>query len=637
MNDMTDGIATIERMLLGEQQTNRILLMTFPYGDGPDALMLANELVAVEGLSQDFMFTVQVLSDDATLQLKDVEGKNVTVQLVRPDGTTRYFNGIVFEFRMVGTDGSLAAYDMVLLPWLAYLRLSHDNRIFHGKSVLDQTRALLDPNVTQDHNWVAHISGEDPAMTEAVMFDDTHYNYLHDRWESRGWYYWYEHTARGHILHLSDNSPLAPPIDGDTPEVPWQAEAGSIEEDAIAGWTPVRRIVASSVRMRSFDYKNPRPQETEIQTRMVQGTVKRLERYEYTGARGFKGFDEGSRLARLRMEEIEAQAKHFEAQGNSRFLQAGRWFRMTDHFDSHAESNEDAPGEYLVLQCRHVAHNNYVQGAGRPAVYQNRATVIRKTVPWRPGRGYNSTRVKVPGPQTATVVGPPGAEIHTDRYGRIKVQFHWDREGHYDDGSSAWLRVAQAWTGKGYGFVGIPRVGQEVLVHFLDGNPDRPLVTGCLYNEDNLPGWNLPAEAHRTGIQTRSTPGGGGLCEMVIHDKAGHELINVFSQKDMAVTTLNNHSTVVQGPQQTVAVTKGTQATTVHKAISVESETEHIQMLAQTAIELLAKSQHLLFQANTTITLQVGKASIQLSADGSIAIHGVNVSITGTGQVSINQ
>jgi type VI secretion system secreted protein VgrG len=193
------------------------------------------------------------------------------------------------------------------------------------------------------------------------------------------------------------------------------------------------------------------------------------------------------------------------------------------------------------------------------------------------------------------------------------VQFHWDREGQYDEKSSAWIRVGSAWTGKGYGFIGIPRVGQEVVVQFLDGNPDRPLITSCLFNEDNLPAWGFPEAAHQTGIQTRSTPGGNGHCEMVIHDRAGHELVNIRSQKDMVTTVLHDHSTtvennkttVVNGPQQTIAVTTGTQATTVKKAIQVTSETEGIEHTAHTAYKVTAATQHIMLEAATDIILKV--------------------------------
>jgi type VI secretion system secreted protein VgrG len=630
MTNLSEATKALQA-LLDERQNDRLLVLDFPFKDGPPALLLAQRLDAYEGLSRDFMFTVEVLSDDARIALKDVQGKNVTVQLVRADGQMRYFNGYVFEFRLVKTDGGLAYYNMVLLPWLAYLRLRRDNYLFHGMSLAQQTEEVFGAYEVND--WRIDLAGADEPMTCACQFDETDYNYLHRRWEALGWHYRYEHRADGHTLVLSDDSTAAPAVDSLRGEISWQAEVGT-EEDGVCDWTPVRRIVPARVSMASFDFKNPQPVQVEVPTINEQGQVLNQEVYEYAGSYGFKDRTHGDSLAKQRMEEIEASGKHFEALGNARYIQPGRHFKLTGHFDSHAAGREMDPGEYLVLECRHEAQNNYLYGVA--GYYSNKFSCIRKTIPWRPGREFNSVDPKVYGPQTAIVVGPKGEEIYTDKYGRVKVQFHWDRQGQYNEKSSAWIRVSSAWTGKGYGFIGIPRVGQEVIVSFLDGNPDRPLVTGCLYNEENLPAWGFPEAAHQTGIQTRSSPGGGGHCEMVIHDRAGQELINIFSQKDMVRTVLNNDSTVVQGPQQTIAVTSGTQATTVKKAIQVASETEGIQHVAHTAFEVAAQTQHILLEAATDIILKVGQSTLHMSQDGSILLEGVHITVKGSGKVDVN-
>jgi type VI secretion system secreted protein VgrG len=193
--------------LMNGRQTNRLLRLSFPNEDGPDALMVANKLDATEGISRDFHFTVQVISDNALIALKDVQGKMVTIELVREDGSLRYFNGYVFEFRMVKTDGAQAYYDMVLSPWTAYLRLRRDNYLFHGKSVLDQTEEIFSDYMVRDAQF--RIAGEDLRMTDACQYDESDYNYLHRRWEDLGWHYWYEHRADGHILILCNDSTRA--------------------------------------------------------------------------------------------------------------------------------------------------------------------------------------------------------------------------------------------------------------------------------------------------------------------------------------------------------------------------------------------------------------------------------------------
>ena len=652
MTNLSDGIQTIEQLLGGDPQHNRLLVLDFPHKDGPSAMLLANRLDAYEGLSRDFRFTVEVLSDNAHIALKEVQGKNVTVALTRADGGQRHFNGYVFEFRFVRTDGNLAVYDMVLMPWLAYLRLRHDNYLFHGQTLQQQTADIFS-DYAPLADWRAELTGSDEPMTDACQFDETDYNYLHRRWEALGWHYRYEHRADGHTLVLGDDTAASPAIDGSDDAIPWQADAGSMEEDGIAHWTPVRRIVPASVSASTFDFKQPHPMQAEVPTINQQGDVLKTEVYEYAGAYGFKNSNTGDQLVRLRMEEIEASGKHFEAAGNSRYVMPGRIFKLGGHFDFAAADVDAANTEFLVLECRHEAQNNYPTGKGATAYYANRLSCIRKTIPWRAGRGFNSVEPKIYGPQTAIVVGPKGEEIYTDKYGRVKVQFHWDRVGEYDDRSSAWIRVASNWTGKGYGFIAIPRVGQEVVVSFLDGNPDRPLVTGCVYNEENLPAWGFPAAAHQTGIQSRSSPGGAGHCEMVIHDRAGQELINIFSQKDMVRTVLNNDSTEVRGPRRTVAVTTGMQSTTVQQEVTLESKTsfiaetakQHIALtstdahIAQTAkmhIALQSQTDAVMVKAATGIRLEVGSASLEMRADGTVLINGTVVQIVGSTSVDLN-
>jgi len=642
----SDPALTLAAALNDSHQQNRFMRLAFPRNDGPAAKMMPTHLSAFEALSLDFRYEVEVVSNDAHLALKDVQGKMVTVAVLREDGSWRYFNGYVFEFRLARADGGLAHYVMVLRPWLAYLQLRHDNYAFNDLSVFDQTHSIF-ADYAAVADWRIEYSGDDEPMTYACQFAESDYNYVHRRWESLGWHYRWEHRADGHTLVLSDDSNRSDPIDGASPDIPWQMEAGSLQDDGIGRWEPVRRIMPARVAIASFDYKNPRPQLADLPTVSQQGDVLDQEVYEYAGY-GFKDSQDGEQRVRLRMEEIESRGKHFEAAGNDRCVAPGRWFRLAGHFD---HPDQDGESEFLVVSVVHEITNNYLPGV--PAGYENTLTCIRRKIPWRPGSGFNSKEPKIYGPQTAIVTGPKGEEIHTDKYGRVKVQFHWDRTGGYDGGASPWLRVASAWTGNGYGFVGIPRVGQEVVVHFLDGNPDRPLVTGCLYNRDNLPAWGFPDAAHQTGIQTRSTPGGGGMSEMVIHDKAGQELINIVSQKDMNTTVLNNHATVVKGPQQMIAVTTGTQTTVVHKAITMKSETEniafdahtamelsaqteHIALQAKTAIEMNAQSQHMHLKAATDLVLEVGKSKLHMNQDGSILLEGVTITIKGSGKVDVN-
>ena len=300
----------------------------------------------------------------------------------------------------------------------------------------------------------------------------------------------------------------------------------------------MRRLVPASVSLSSFDFKKPKPASAHTPTNNLQGDVLKQEVYEYTGGYGFKSNADGDAQALLRMQEIEAGGKHFEAAGNDRSVQPGRWFHLAGHFDD--SLGEDGKStEFFITEVRHSVSNNYALGGGsgggqQTAHYSNRLTCIRKTIAWHPGRGHNSVEPKIYGLQTALVVGPPGEEIHTDEYGRVRVQFHWDRIGGFDHKSSAWIRVATAWSGPNFGATSIPRIGSEVIVQFLDGNPDRPIITAMVPNAATMPPWDLPANKTQSGILSRSSPGGAYSQANAIRfeDKTGQEQLWLHAEKD---------------------------------------------------------------------------------------------------------
>ncbi|HEX4509361.1 MAG TPA: type VI secretion system tip protein TssI/VgrG, partial [Burkholderiaceae bacterium] len=250
---------------------------------------------------------------------------------------------------------------------------------------------------------------------------------------------------------------------------------------------------------------------------------------------------QGDALVRQRIEEIEARGKHFEASGNDRFVSPRRWFQLTGHFDPRLFSGDESDRVFLVLEVRHQARNNYLQNADAPAYYENTLTCIRKKIPWRPGLGFNSTPHRIDGPQTATVVTPDGEEIYTDEYGRVHVQFHWDRVGRYDLGSSAAVRVATPVAGRDFGLLGVPRKGQEVVVFWLGGDPDRPIITNVVANADNMPPRfshqpGLPANRFLSGWRSREI-GGMALQQLRFDDSTGKT--NTQLGSDHANTQIN--------------------------------------------------------------------------------------------------
>ena len=392
---MSSLLQSIAALIQGRQH-NRILRLSFPHGDGPQAQLLVNKLDAVESLSRDFEFKIELLSDDPALALKDLQGKLFCVELVRADGTLRHFSGFCFEFRSVRSDGGITFYQAKLGPWLQYLHLRKDNYIFHGKTLHEQISSIFEDYGTLP-DWDFRVSGDDVAMTDAFQYEESDHNYLHRRLESKGWLYWYEHTAQGHKLIVTDDSTQAAPIDGG-PEIGFQRHGGATEEDGIAQFSPVRQIVAGSVSLSGFNFKSPVPINAGVPTLNKQGDVLDIESYEYTGAYGVKNTQDADKLSRLRMEEIEASGKHFEAAGNNRFVIPGRWFRLTNHFsfNSFGSHDEASKSEFLILSVHHKASNNYLQDATEKAEYDNTLTCIRKIIPWRPGRNFKARAVSLP-------------------------------------------------------------------------------------------------------------------------------------------------------------------------------------------------------------------------------------------------
>ena len=523
--DLSEAVADIAALsAFGKaSQLNRLLRVDFPFDDGPDkGTLLVNTMHAREELSRDFCIDLELLSDNAFIELNAMMAKMVTVSLVRADGSLRYFNGYVNHFALLKTDGGFAFYRMVLGPWLAFSRLREDCVSFQRKSVVELTEATFSHYQERDYRF--DLLDADPTLSCANQYNETDYNHLHRRWEALGLHYVYDHRADGHTLRLADNTALAPWIDmgkqDGTGEMAFRSESGAAEGDGIHTWQPARKIGSGALTLTSFDYKKPRPQREQGHSANSQDRVTSYERFRNTGSCGFRDRTGGEALAARGMEELDAMTQYFRAAGNDRNAQAGRSFRLAGHFSSEPPRMALATRDYVILAIDHHASNNYQAGTGALSTYANEMTCIRQSVRWRPGRGYNSERSIDPGVQTALVVGPAGQQIHTDSLGRVKVQFHWDRAGRNDEASSQWVRVAMPLAGGQFGQIGIPRAGQEVTVQFLDGNVDHPIITGVVYNGENMPPWQLPGQAALSGWRSRELGGGRGN-HLVLDDTAG--------------------------------------------------------------------------------------------------------------------
>jgi type VI secretion system secreted protein VgrG len=522
-------------------QANRILKIVFPHKDGPKSAVYIENFDATERVNHGFRYTLKVISDDGHIELKEFMGKMVTVELEQANSTTpRYYNGYVTNARHAGSDGGLSFYELIVQPWTTLMEHRRDQYIFHNQTAVKSLQDIFaDYTQFADHKII--VKNEGPLETFRVQYNETDFNYFNRRCEEKGWTYWFEHRADGHTLYVSDDSTTQAPAIEPVAKVRFQGGKTVTEKvDFIDQWHGQRDLQPSKVSLQSYDFKKPAfPLYSEESTSRTQGSVLQTEVYEYTGALAFTNPAQGSDLAALRLEEFEAKAKSFHGSGNFRGLLPGRYFELVEHFEHDQEANE-IDRQFLILSTEHSASNNYLQ-KGQDAVYRNSFVAMRRAVPYRPSRNLNSTPVASPGIQTATVVGPPGEEIHCDEFGRVKVQFHWDRFGKMDNDSSCWVRVSSPWAGTNYGGIQLPRIGQEVIVDFLNGNMDQPIIVGRTYNQAQMPPWELPAKKNQSGFYSKSIGGGYDNANVMrFDDTAGNEELWLHAEKDQLTEVEND-------------------------------------------------------------------------------------------------
>ncbi len=559
---MADLTTLPQSLFFGQEQ--RLLTLSFPHGDAPvvtdarrrqrTAQLAVERLVMHEGLGIDFHCELTLLSSESGITLADMLGKLLVVSLVRPDGGVRYFAGYCVEFSLVGSDDALAEYRASLRPWSHFLKTRVNNRLYLGQTLQQQISTVLAdyPGLAPDWEWRVH--GDDATRTmnaQGAGLGESDWNYLVRHFETAGYVYWWEHGEQGMRLVIGDDSTVqCAQIDGSSAAIRFQAEGGSLEEDAIAQWSGVQTFVPASYAATAFDFKSPRAANANLPTLQPVDGAPHVEHHEYVGHYGFaKEARSGDALTRLRIEEIEAGAARFEAVGNHHGVMPGRWFELTDHFSTASGRAQDH--EFLILEAHHEASNNYRQTGSRNAEYRNRFVAIRRSVPWRPGRGHNSVPLRVNAPQTVTVNGANGeGGVDVDEYGRVCVTFHWDRAMQ----RSARIRVASGWAGGEKGMVSHPRAGSEVLVMFLDGHPDRPIVVAAAFNANRMPPWALPDQQVLTGLRSRELAGesgnsAGGRSNHVLLDDTPQQLqLKLRSDTDASELTLG-HSVRIDDTQ----------------------------------------------------------------------------------------
>lgn len=510
----------------------RVMEIDTPLGED---VLLFYRMTAREELGRLSEFQVDLLSQRGDIQLDEILAKNVTVKLELPQNKVRYFNGYVTRFSQVGVHGRYHLYHATVRPWLWFLTRTSDCRIFQNMTVPDIIQQVFD-----DHPQLADVkkelTGTYRTYEYCVQYRETDYNFVSRLMEQEGIYYYFKHTNGRHTLVLADSYAAHASFE-DYAELPFipHERATRIEQESITQWNFTREIQPGRYMIDDYDFEKPSV-ELQVKTKVDrQHDLADYEVYDYPGE--YVTAAEGNDYVRTRIEELHSQFELASGNTNARGLCNGYLFKLTNH--ARADQNR----EYLVISTvHHLEYNEYEAISSSGSNFWCDFTVLNSRQPFRSQR--ITPKPIVQGPQTAVVVGPSGDEIYTDKYGRVKVQFHWDRRGEKNENSSCWMRVSHPWAGKNWGMIAIPRIGQEVIVDFLEGDPDQPIITGRVYNAEQMPPYALPANMTQTGILTRSSKGGGGANanELRFEDKAGSEQVYLHAEKNQDIEVENDET-----------------------------------------------------------------------------------------------
>ncbi len=515
-------------------QKNRPVGVSSPLGD--DTLLFRG-MSAHEHLGRLFQFDLDLLSEDDQIKIPDILGQNMAVRLALPGNKTRYFNGFVSRFSHLGGEGEYAHYQATLRPWLWFLTRTSDCRIFQEMTVPDIIKDVFREHGFSDLLEEA-LSGSYRTWTYCVQYRETDFNFVSRLMEQEGIYYYFKHKESKHVLVLADSiSAHEPYPDYEAiPFYPKVDDAPTEDRDRFFDWSLAQEVQSGTYAINDYDFEKPKADLAVKSTISRDHSQAEYEMYDYPGE--YLETSDGDNYVRTRIEELHSQYEEVQGTANARGLMTGALFKLTD------SPREDQNREYLITSARYdLTMDTYGTGGGGDGPsFGCSITAIESKQPYRSPRV--TSKPVVQGPQTAMVVGKSGEEIWTDRYGRVKVQFHWDRYGKLDENSSCWVRVANVWAGKSWGGIQIPRIGQEVIIEFLEGDPDHPIITGRVYNADNMPPYDLPANQTQSGLKSRSTKEGSGenFNEIRFEDLKGEEEVYIHAEKDHNQVTENDRT-----------------------------------------------------------------------------------------------
>ncbi len=529
-------------------QENRLLqVITERWQD----TLLLKGFGGTEGISSLFSYELDLVSN-IPIDPENFVGHNFTLGLTLGDASQRFFNGFVATLRSTGesfrneSSGSpLMGYCATLVPWFWLLTRASNSRIFQELSVVDILEQVFEENEFSD--FQNNLQETYTPKEYCVQYRETDFAFLSRLMEEEGIFYYFVHENNRHTMVIADSMGEHQPCPGQE-EATFLSQRGVEEEDRIFFLEKTKTIRSGKYSVNDYNFEIPNMDlKVEVPTLHDLGPGER-EIYEYPGE--FKTRSQGVRVATLRMQSEENQMTRLTGNGNCRAFASGYRFNLL------SERSDIQEADWVLAQVSHAAsqpiHQTQTQTeSSENTSYTNSFTCMPYGMPYR--HPMTIAKPVIGGVQTAFVVGPAGEEIYTDEHGRVKVQFHWDREGENNENSSCWIRVAQVLAGPGWGSLFIPRIGNEVIVDFIEGDPDRPLIMGSVYHANNRSPYDLPANKTRSTIKSSSSPGGDGFNEIRLEDAAGEEEIFIHAQKDRNEETLNDHTLTV-GNNRTVRV-----------------------------------------------------------------------------------
>lgn len=554
-------------------QEGRLLKLTTPLGED---VLLIKKLRASEGLNRLFQFEIDILHDHETEMsdepmIADVEkllGQPMTVRVTQSDGTERFFNGICARFHQGNRKDRYTKYHAVVVPkhWLLTQKIQ--SRIFQNKSVPDILREVF-TGFEVSHE----VQGTFEPRNYCVQYRESDFDFASRLMEEEGIFYYFEHQDGSHKMIIG-NTPASHRPCPSRSSLPFSLDVGSEEEwiASVLSWNIAHQLRTGKYTLWDHNFELPDSKlEADQMSRFNIGGNQSLEHYDYPGeyAKRFDGVDAGGgdqpaklgkvyedrrRTVELRQQELDVVYKTIRGSSDCCALTGGCRFELINH-----PVSENNVFHVLVnLQIEAVQSPMYASDDAVPNPYVVNFSCLpyadnARKAPFRPLR--KTPKPIVQGTQTAIVVGPSGEEIYTDKYGRVKVQFHWDRQGKNDANSSCWIRVGTLWAGKQWGVIHIPRIGQEVIVDFFEGDPDRPIIVGSVYNPNTMPPYTLPANKTQSGVKSRSSQDGSpsNFNEFRFEDKKGSEDIYLHAEKNWTIMVENDKNQTV-GHDETLTV-----------------------------------------------------------------------------------